>query len=174
MPAPSDQADIILVFGGAGAIDRHLSRLVKLDLPVLVIPADSGNDFARALRFRRVRDSLPAWRRFGAGQDNIRAIDLGIITSLEAAPGATRVSPVFLQRGRSRARRRSVPASTRFAALAKRSRRLCADLGRTPFRFAPLLMKIFATDQAGGWMIPSQQPTLRRVAFANTAIYGGG
>jgi hypothetical protein len=34
-------------------------------------------------------------------------------------------------------------------------------------------MKIFATDQAGGWMIPSHQPTLR-VAFANTAIYGGG
>jgi hypothetical protein len=26
-------------------------------------------------------------------------------------------------------------------------------------------MKIFATDQAGGWMIPSHQPTLR-VAFA--------
>jgi diacylglycerol kinase family enzyme len=95
MPAASDQADIILVFGGAGAIDRHLSRLMKLDLPVLVIPADSGNDFARALGFRRVRDSLPAWRRFGAGQDNIRAIDLGIIPSLETAHRAPHESPRY-------------------------------------------------------------------------------
>jgi hypothetical protein len=70
MPAASDPADIILililVFGGDGTIHRHLSRLVKLGLPVLVIPAGSGNDFARALGFRRVRDSPAAWRRFGA------------------------------------------------------------------------------------------------------------
>ena len=40
------------------------SQLVKLGLPVLVVPAGSGNDFARALGLRRVRDSLAAWRRF--------------------------------------------------------------------------------------------------------------
>src|ERR1700730_3266666 len=60
LPAVADQADIILLFGGDGTIHRHLSQLVKLGLPVLVVPAGSGNDFARALRLRRVGDSLVA------------------------------------------------------------------------------------------------------------------
>ena len=81
MPAAADQADIILLFGGDGTIHRHLSQLVKLGLPVLVVPAGSGNDFARALGLRRVRDSLGPWQRFCAGQENVRAIDLGVIYS---------------------------------------------------------------------------------------------
>src|SRR5258706_3877871 len=85
MPAAADQADIILLFGGDGTIHRHLSQLVKLGPPVLVVPAGSGNDFARALGLRRVRDSLAAWRRFRANRDNLRAIDLGIITPLAVA-----------------------------------------------------------------------------------------
>jgi len=52
MPAAADQADIVLLFGGDGTIHRHLSQLVKLGLPVLVVPAGSGNDFARALGLR--------------------------------------------------------------------------------------------------------------------------
>src|ERR1035441_5650312 len=79
MPAASDQADAVLLFGGDGTIHRHLSQLVKLGLPVLVVPAGSGNDFARALGLRRVRDSLAAWRCFCAGKGNVRAIDLGLI-----------------------------------------------------------------------------------------------
>jgi diacylglycerol kinase (ATP) len=50
-----------------------------LRLPVLVVPCGSGNDFARALKLRRVRDSLAAWRRFSFGGDNVRSIDLGVI-----------------------------------------------------------------------------------------------
>ncbi len=88
MPAAGDQAEVILLFGGDGTIHRHLSQLVKLGLPVLVVPAGSGNDFARALGMRRVRDSLAAWRRFCAGQGNVRAIDLGVITPLATAGGA--------------------------------------------------------------------------------------
>src|SRR5271169_3892377 len=60
MPGSADQADVILLFGGDGTIHRHLSQLVKLGLPVLIVPAGSGNDFARALGLRRVRDSLAA------------------------------------------------------------------------------------------------------------------
>jgi diacylglycerol kinase-like protein len=55
MPATSADADAILIFGGDGTIHRHLAQLVRLQLPVLVIPAGSGNDFARALHLRRVR-----------------------------------------------------------------------------------------------------------------------
>src|SRR5580658_6924509 len=80
MPTVADQVDIVLLFGGDGTIHRHLSQLVKLGLPVLVVPVGSGNDFARALGLRRVRDSLAAWRRFCSGQGNLRTIDLGIIS----------------------------------------------------------------------------------------------
>ena len=37
-----------MIFGGDGTIHRHLPALVRLQLPVLVVPAGSGNDFARA------------------------------------------------------------------------------------------------------------------------------
>src|ERR1039458_9663325 len=85
MPAASDQAHAVLLFGGDGTIHRHLSQLVKLGLPVLVVPAGDGPDFAGAGGTRGVRDSLAAWRRCCAGQANVRAIDLGVITPLENA-----------------------------------------------------------------------------------------
>src|SRR6201987_4265842 len=90
MGLPSDPAnlDAILVFGGDGTVHRHLSALVKLGLPVLVVPAGSGNDFARALGLLRVRDSLEAWRKFVSGSSNGRRIDLGLITPLAAGSGA--------------------------------------------------------------------------------------
>jgi diacylglycerol kinase (ATP) len=102
MPASSDDADVILMFGGDGTVHRHLGQLVKLGLPVLVVPEGSGNDFARALGLRSVRDSLAAWRRFcgDAGHipaENVRAIDLGFIAPLGSAGGA----PSAIAQGRS-------------------------------------------------------------------------
>jgi diacylglycerol kinase family enzyme len=81
LPAYSNQADAILIFGGDGTVHRHLAQLVKLRLPVLVVPCGSGNDFARALNLRGVRDSLAAWGKFSSGR-NVRTIDLGVITPL--------------------------------------------------------------------------------------------
>jgi diacylglycerol kinase family enzyme len=85
LPTPSDEASAILVFGGDGTVHRHLTQLVKLRLPVLVVPPGSGNDFARALKIRSVRDALSAWRRFAAGAGNINSIDLGVITGAATA-----------------------------------------------------------------------------------------
>ena len=79
-PSNSNEADAVLIFGGDGTIHRHLPHLVKLQLPVLVVPRGSGNDFARALHLRSVRDSVTAWRRFLSGKNNVRMIDLGVIT----------------------------------------------------------------------------------------------
>ncbi len=76
--APSD-ADAVVIFGGDGTIHRHLAALVRLQLPVLIVPSGSGNDFARALRLRSGRDSVKAWRNFESGKTQARAIDLGII-----------------------------------------------------------------------------------------------
>jgi len=180
MPAAGDQADVAVVFGGDGTLHRHLSQLVKLGLPVLVVPAGSGNDFARALGLRRGRDSVAAWRRFCGGEDNVRAIDLGVISGMEDA-------------GESPAPRESVAGTRHYfgsvagvgldGEVARRANALprwlrghggyALTLGPTLFRFAPFPMKIFTVDAAGGWAIRSDQHTLL-AAFANTSTYGGG
>src|SRR5205814_5178823 len=79
-PSNSHEGVVVLIFGGDGTIHRHLPHLVKLRLPVLVVPRGSGNDFSRALNLRSVRDSLTAWRGFLSGKNNVRMIDLGVIT----------------------------------------------------------------------------------------------
>lgn len=89
LPRTASDADAILVFGGDGTVHRHLSVLVKLGLPVLVVARGSGNDFARALGLRTVGDSLRAWRNFASGGPSLRAIDLGIIAPL----GSERADP---------------------------------------------------------------------------------
>jgi len=84
LPGSPSDAEAILVFGGDGTIHRHLGALVRLQLPVLVVPAGSGNDFARALHLRSVAASLLAWQQFEAGNLEPRAIDLGIINPVNA------------------------------------------------------------------------------------------
>jgi diacylglycerol kinase (ATP) len=79
LPATAREADAVLVFGGDGTIHRHLGALVRLGLPVLVVPAGSGNDFARALKLRTAKDSFKIWRNFESGKLQPRRIDLGII-----------------------------------------------------------------------------------------------
>jgi diacylglycerol kinase (ATP) len=92
LPADREGIDAILVFGGDGTVHRHLGALVKLGLPVLVVPAGSGNDFARALGLLSVRDSVAAWRRFAGGAGNVRVVDLGVITPI-AAPASYQGTP---------------------------------------------------------------------------------
>ena len=88
LPSKSDDADAILIFGGDGTIHRHLSALVRLQLPVLIVPKGSGNDFARALHLHSTRDSLRVWRDFESGKLRPRAVDLGVIVP-EASPART-------------------------------------------------------------------------------------
>src|ERR1700730_9523930 len=77
LPASSEQADAVLLFGGDGTIHRHLGQLVRLGLPVLVVPVGSGNDFARSLGLQRARDSLTAWREICSSAASVRRIYLG-------------------------------------------------------------------------------------------------
>jgi diacylglycerol kinase (ATP) len=175
MPASADQGEVILLFGGDGTLHRHLGQLVKLGLPVLVVPTGSGNDFARALGLGSARDSLTAWRRFNAARDNVRAIDLGIVRSLENAGQASEPHPAqyFC----------SIAGVGLDAEVTRRANRLPRWLRGhggyaltalpTIFNFAPLPMKILTNDAAGAWSVQSHQPTLM-AAFANTAVYGGG
>jgi diacylglycerol kinase (ATP) len=80
LPGASNDADAILIFGGDGTIHRHLPALVRLRIPVLIVPAGSGNDFARALDLRSVGDSVRAWRQFESGAMQPRAVDLGVVS----------------------------------------------------------------------------------------------
>jgi hypothetical protein len=75
LPAARTEADIVLVLGGDGTVHRHLSQLVRLQLPVLVVPHGSGNDFARALGLGRAQDSFLAWKGFRERRRNIRPRD---------------------------------------------------------------------------------------------------
>jgi diacylglycerol kinase (ATP) len=177
VPSAADQVDIILLFGGDGTIHRQLSQLVKLKLPVLIVPAGSGNDFARALGIRRVRDSLAAWRRFSDRQNNVCAIDLGTITpvSSEASvPPAPDEPPQYFC---------SVAGIGLDAEVSRRAHKLprwlrrhggyALTLAPTIFGFAPFPTKIMIAGDEGIWATHSNQPTIL-AAFANTSTYGGG
>jgi diacylglycerol kinase (ATP) len=177
LPIAADQADVILLFGGDGTVHRHLGQLVKLALPVLIVPAGSGNDFARTLNLSRARDSLAAWRRFCAGQANIREIDLGVIIPADGVD-VSRDSQLGTSRYFC-----SVAGIGLDSEVARRANALprwlrghggyALTLAATIFSFAPLPMKVFASNESGGWSIRSDQPTLL-AAFANTSTYGGG
>jgi diacylglycerol kinase (ATP) len=193
MPSSREEADVILLFGGDGTVHRHLGQLVRLGLPVLVVPAGSGNDFACSLGLRKVRDSLAAWRRFCGGPDRadtVRAIDLGVIAPLEIAGGV----PAADISAPPSASHTPSPYSFRFfccvagvgldGEVAARANGLprwlrghggyVLSLAPTIFTFAPLPMKVSTPAEANaGWATRSDQPTIL-AAFANAPLYGGG
>jgi diacylglycerol kinase family enzyme len=82
---PTDQPDAALIFGGDGTIHRHLGGLALKQVPTLIVPMGSANDFASSIGVETVPKALRAWKRFCAAGDNIRAIDLGTIQQLDAA-----------------------------------------------------------------------------------------
>lgn len=177
-PSATDQVDIILLFGGDGTIHRQLSQLVKLKLPVLIVPVGSGNDFARALGIRRLRDSLAAWRRFCSGQNNVRAIDLGVITPLSLEDAG--VPPAPDEPPRYFCSVAGIGLDAEVSRLANKLPRwlrrhggYALTLAPTIFRFAPFPTKIMTADDAGLWVMRSDQPTIL-AAFANTSTYGDG
>jgi len=80
---PTDQPEAALVFGGDGTIHRHLGGLVLKQIPTLVVPIGSANDFAQSIGIDSVGRARAAWQRFCAGDHNIRSIDLGTIQPLQ-------------------------------------------------------------------------------------------
>lgn len=171
MPASGDEADVVLLFGGDGTVHRHLGQLVRLGLPVLVVPAGSGNDFARALGLRRVRDSRAAWRKFCGGAGNVRTIDLGVISAIEQAGGAPAPHEPFAQHRSSaphEANRSAVSGPRYFCCVAgvgldgevsRRANQLprwlrghggyALSLAPAIFQFAPVPMRIRTGDDVG-------------------------
>jgi diacylglycerol kinase (ATP) len=169
-----EQADVIIIFGGDGTIHRNLKTLVELGAPVLIVPCGSGNDFARALGIRTVRDAISAFNSYLAGADNVRNIDLGKIHELDPS--------------RAKAPRDDDPTAHYFCCvagvgldtqIARRAnllpRWLRAHGGyglsapREFLRFSPFPMRV---SQDGFMPGGFQLTTL--AAVANTPAYGGG
>jgi diacylglycerol kinase (ATP) len=184
MPGTGDEVDAILLFGGDGTVHRHLRQLVKIGVPVLIVPAGSGNDFARSLGLRRVRDSLAAWRCFCQSATNTRLIDLGVITPVQDAR-ESRTLHVSASNPAPDTRHYfcSVAGVGLDGEVARRANALprwvrahggyALTLAPTIFRFAPFPMRIVTRAEAGAWTTRSDQPTIL-AAFANTSTYGGG
>ncbi|MGA2203477.1 MAG: diacylglycerol kinase family protein [Terriglobales bacterium] len=167
LPASSSEADVIVIFGGDGTIHRHLPALVRLHLPVLIVPAGSGNDFARALGLRSMRDSLRLWRDFESGKIRAQAIDLGVIVS-SAAPTRTHYFCCVAGCGLD-------SAATRRA---NQMPRWLRGHGGYALALLPLLLKLRTfsmrlTQVNGNDQTEGEKLTLL-AAFANTQFYGDG
>jgi diacylglycerol kinase (ATP) len=169
LPALTADADAILIFGGDGTIHRYLASLVRLQLPVLIVPTGSGNDFARALKMRSMRDSLRAWRDFESGKIQARAIDIGVIVPA-ASPNNTHYFCCVAGCGLD-------------SAAAKRANsmpRWLRSHGGYALALLPLLLKLPAfsirlTEFNGQGKDRTEAEKLTLLAaFANTQFYGDG
>lgn len=173
LPVSNKDADAILIFGGDGTIHRHLPALVRLQLPVLIVPAGSGNDFARALNVRSMRDSLRTWKDFESGKIRSQAIDLGMIAPL-ASPEQKHLFCCVAGCGLD-----SIATSR-----ANQMPRWLRSHGGYALSVLPLLLKLPAfamrltksnhdVDPSGESRSAPQKLTLL-AAFANTQFYGDG
>ena len=176
LPGSADGLDAILIFGGDGTVHRHLRALVNLQLPVLVVPAGSGNDFARALGLFRERDSLAAWYKFAAGTARARPVDLGTITPM--GPSAQpKPDPTYF----------SCAAGVGLdGEIARRANELprwlrghggyAISLPGALLGFRPFALKLETESldpTSSSAPLQSEQHVLAAI-FANTPVYGGG
>jgi len=162
-----EQADIAVLFGGDGTIHRHLATLVELEIPLLVVPCGSGNDFARALNIRRMRDAVRAWTKFAETGGNLRTVDLGTM-QLSGNSRDRRESKYFsciAGIGIDSEITRRANALPRWL---RSSGGYALSAPREFVRFAPFLMQ-FALNG----IPPAFKPSLL-AAIANAPSYGGG
>ncbi len=73
-------ADVAVIFGGDGTVHRHLPALVRSQIPLLVVPHGSGNDFARTIGIADRTAAEGVWEGVCRGNGHIRSIDVGLIT----------------------------------------------------------------------------------------------
>ena len=169
LPASSRDADAVLIFGGDGTIHRHLPALVRLQLPVLVVPAGSGNDFARALNLRSTQHSLEAWHDFESGKIQPRALDLGVIRRT-APPEIERYFCCVAGCGLDSLAARHANQMPRW--LRKRGGYALALLPAL-FNLPAYPMRLTCGSGAGEPREQNFRPALM-AAFANTQFYGDG
>jgi diacylglycerol kinase (ATP) len=175
LPASSSEADAILIFGGDGTVHRHLPRLTQLQLPVLVVPCGSGNDFARALKLGNRKNSLAAWRKFSSDEENVRSIDLGVITPLATVEAAVPHGHYFCCVGGVGLDGEVARRANQFPRWLRGHGGYVLSLPSALFKFAALPMKLsLANAEDLGTMVARREAPIVLAAFANAPVYGGG
>ena len=178
LPASTADADAVLIFGGDGTIHRHLADLVRLQIPVLVVPCGSGNDMARALGLQSRSDSLAAWRNFCEGNGVVRAIDLGLIQTERTSTNGENESSAA--QGHYFCTVGGVGLDAEVARRANALPRWLRRWGGYVISLLPALVKPNAmkmTVHVVGEEAPPVRARARSsilTAFANTPAYGGG
>ena len=167
LPSQPTDAGAILIFGGDGTIHRHLAHLVRLQMPVLVVPCGSGNDFARALNLRNVRCSLAAWERFCSNQGNVKAIDLGIIMPTDSS------SHYFCCIGGVGLDAETARRANRLPAWLRGRGGYALSLPGALMGYGAKKIRISLPNKSGEFQ-PCFDNLSFLVDFANTPVYGGG
>ncbi|HEU4415644.1 MAG TPA: diacylglycerol kinase family protein [Candidatus Angelobacter sp.] len=166
----SQRVNAALIFGGDGTVHRHLAQLYERQIPALVVPSGSGNDFAKALGIRNRQTALEAWRRFCTHGDNVREIDLGAITT---AGGEEILFCCVAGAGMdadANARANKMPVW-----LKRRGGYVLAAL-QSLAMFKPVDMRVTAHVGKGGCRNENREISGKAffVAIGNTRSYGGG
>jgi len=68
--------DCVLLFGGDGTLNRYLEVLLEAQIPVLMIPTGSGNDFAMANGVKNAADAVAAFMAWASGKCEVRRADV--------------------------------------------------------------------------------------------------
>jgi diacylglycerol kinase (ATP) len=175
LPGEREKVDAILVFGGDGTVHRHLGALVHLKAPVLVVPAGSGNDLARALGIRRVRHAMGAWKRWVSAAGNCRTIDLGLITPSGSSSDQQTARPVHFScvagvglDGEISRRANALPRWL------KGHGGYALSLPAAVAKFLPFAISLRDDAPSEGTNRSCRDQPVMAAVFANTPFYGGG
>jgi diacylglycerol kinase (ATP) len=160
-------ADVILLFGGDGTVHRHLAALLEIQIPLLVVPKGSGNDFVRGLGMNP-RKALAAWRQFASGANNVRRVDVGVVKDIEAQKQHNFCTVAGVGLDGEVARR-----ANRLPRWLRANGGYALTLVPLLFQFAAFPMKISAPESGCESSPNGFQPTIL-AAFANAPAYGGG
>jgi diacylglycerol kinase (ATP) len=172
LPRSAAEADVVLVFGGDGTIHRHLAPLVKLGVPVLMVPCGSGNDFARALNLPRVQHSICAWQKFCTLGSNVAEIDLGLIRPITERNKERSHPAYFCCVGGCGLDAAAGQIANKLPSWVKARGGYVLSLTAALWKFRAVKMTI-STEGAGTPVTQLSTPAML-MAFANATSYGGG
>jgi diacylglycerol kinase (ATP) len=71
----TQDVDAALIFGGDGTLNRYLPELIEKQIPFVIVPCGSGNDFARELGIKTHADAARAWHAFRNGECHVKRVD---------------------------------------------------------------------------------------------------
>jgi diacylglycerol kinase (ATP) len=160
-----------LVFGGDGTVHRHLPQVYQQKIPMLVVPAGSGNDFAKSLGIGNVKTALRAWKQFSAEdatEKNVREIDLGVIRPCGVAESTARDNEILFC---------CIAGAGMDAEANARANRMPVGLKRAGGYLLAALQALVAFKPVE-MSVTAEQRKIRRPAFfvavGNAHRYGGG